>query len=128
MNADIKAKWVAALRSGEYQQGRGRLKTGDAFCCLGVLCDCYGKEHPDSQWIDNSLKEGSFAFRAGNHHPNAYGPPFEVLEWAGLPSSDIRVRVSDVARTVGVDELNDGTHGIEPFSFAQIADAIEEQL
>lgn len=35
---DFKAKWVAALRSGEYKQGRSNLYDSekDAFCCLGV--------------------------------------------------------------------------------------------
>lgn len=38
MNPELKAKWVAALRSGEYRQVSGRLRKGDGFCCLGVLC------------------------------------------------------------------------------------------
>lgn len=39
MDAQIKAKWVAALRSGEVKQARRCMKTeGDtAYCCLGVL-------------------------------------------------------------------------------------------
>lgn len=39
MNADLKAKWVAALRSGDYKQTEGLLFRDGAFCCLGVLCD-----------------------------------------------------------------------------------------
>lgn len=39
MDAEIKAKWVAALRSGEYQQGDRQLRDGDRYCCLGVLCE-----------------------------------------------------------------------------------------
>jgi hypothetical protein len=42
MDAEIKAKWVEALRSGKYEQGQNRLRRGDAFCCLGVLCDVVG--------------------------------------------------------------------------------------
>lgn len=40
MDADLKARWVAALRSGKYQQGVGRLfnKHEGTYCCLGVLC------------------------------------------------------------------------------------------
>lgn len=39
MNKEVKAKWVAALRSGEYKQGKGRLKNiNNEYCCLGVLC------------------------------------------------------------------------------------------
>ncbi len=39
MDPNIKAKWVEALRSGEYKQGIGLLRDCDGgFCCLGVLC------------------------------------------------------------------------------------------
>lgn len=32
------AKWLEALRSGKYEQGKGRLHTGcRRYCCLGVL-------------------------------------------------------------------------------------------
>ena len=39
MNKEIKTKWLAALRSGKYEQGFGALKTPSGHCCLGVLCD-----------------------------------------------------------------------------------------
>lgn len=45
MDTDVKERWVAALRSGEYTQAKGNLKVkleGDGrygHCCLGVLCD-----------------------------------------------------------------------------------------
>jgi hypothetical protein len=42
MDAQLKAKWVEALRSGDYQQTTGTLRDGDSFCCLGVLCDISG--------------------------------------------------------------------------------------
>ncbi len=32
----FKAKWIEALRSGKYKQGKGCLKNGDKYCCLGV--------------------------------------------------------------------------------------------
>jgi hypothetical protein len=45
MNAEIKEKWVAALRGGYYKQTTGMLRSlGDEFCCLGVLCDI---THPE---------------------------------------------------------------------------------
>jgi hypothetical protein len=42
MPSKLKKDWVAALRSGEYQQAKGRLCkvgefTGTGYCCLGVL-------------------------------------------------------------------------------------------
>ena len=35
---DIKEKWLTALRSGEYKQGKYYLKNdNNCYCCLGVL-------------------------------------------------------------------------------------------
>lgn len=39
---DFKAKWVAALRSGEYKQGKYLLHDEGRFCCLGVACRVAG--------------------------------------------------------------------------------------
>lgn len=39
MNPEVKAKWVSALRSGEYTQTKGFLHNDNGFCCLGVLCE-----------------------------------------------------------------------------------------
>jgi hypothetical protein len=38
MDPELKARWIAVLRSGEYSQGTGKLKSKDGYCCLGVLC------------------------------------------------------------------------------------------
>lgn len=37
MNQEIKQKWVAALRSGEYKQIKNSLTNGEGYCCLGVF-------------------------------------------------------------------------------------------
>lgn len=43
LNPEVKADWLAALRSGEYPQGRRQLKTTQgSYCCIGVLCDISG--------------------------------------------------------------------------------------
>ncbi len=52
MEASLKAKWIEALRSGKYKQGRWALRTKpDHFCCLGVLCDVSSF----SEWEENGL-------------------------------------------------------------------------
>ena len=43
MNALTK-NWLEALRSGEYKQGMFALRSGDTFCCLGVLADIRKKQ------------------------------------------------------------------------------------
>lgn len=39
MNRALRDRWVAALRSGQYPQSKGSLRTHTGYCCLGVLCD-----------------------------------------------------------------------------------------
>lgn len=80
MNAEIKAKWIEALRSGKYEQGRGRLRSEDnKYCCLGVLCDLIDP----GKWVKH---EGSdYSYGAGEH---ATGIPREGdVEVAQVPSN-----------------------------------------
>ena len=37
MDKKLKARWVAALRSGEYKQCQRVLHDGVGYCCIGVL-------------------------------------------------------------------------------------------
>lgn len=51
-----KALWVAALRSGEYKQGKGCLHNDGKFCCLGVwLKVVKGKLSAVGDHITNNL-------------------------------------------------------------------------
>lgn len=36
--------WIAALRSGNYPQATGCLRSDNGYCCLGVLADLNGAE------------------------------------------------------------------------------------
>jgi hypothetical protein len=42
--AEVYKLWIKALRSGKYKQTDCILRRGDAFCCLGVLCDLARKD------------------------------------------------------------------------------------
>ena len=59
MDEKLKKRWVKALRSGEYEQGRGQLRTWDGrFCCLGVLCNLIDNTAWDPishKWKDREL-------------------------------------------------------------------------
>lgn len=50
LDPEVKAKWCAALRSGNYEQGRGLLhdESDNTFCCLGVLQQITGLPQVDS--------------------------------------------------------------------------------
>lgn len=60
MPKDLKEKWLAALRSGEYKQSQQELGTPErGFCCLGLLqyivdgkteSDGIRDELPSSKW------------------------------------------------------------------------------
>lgn len=56
MDAELKAKWVAALRSGEYRQGcRFLLTESGAMCCLGVLREVASPGNRDSSMDNNKM-------------------------------------------------------------------------
>jgi hypothetical protein len=111
MNPEIKAKWVAALRSGMYRQGRMQLRNrDDEFCCLGVLCDIYAGSVSGAEWEQR---------RAGGYRieDNDSLLPVEVVDWAGLPGT-WGPRNGDV----DVVGLNDDKRA----DFGEIADFIEQ--
>ncbi len=102
-------RWIDALRSGKYTQGRNRLKNNDnSFCCLGVACDISGLG--EWKFIDLDTSPG---FVSGDEELTAT-PPSSVWEQLGLPRQyESRIW-----------HMNDGIG----LSFAQIADFLEEQL
>lgn len=60
---EIKANretWCQALESGEYKQGRHRLRTienvGYSYCCLGVACELYQKATGKGAWVNGGFK------------------------------------------------------------------------
>lgn len=118
MDPEVKAEWLAALRSGNYRQGRGYLRRNlgdgnEGFCCLGIVCDLYAKANPEEgKWEISSGRHGSM-FYAGADNA-ATDLPNEVQDWAKLRSDSVR---SYLARQ------NDGG-----YSFLDIANWIEENL
>jgi hypothetical protein len=48
MNKENIQKWVDALRSGKYEKCQWRLRRGDRYCALGVVCDVSGL----GEWAD----------------------------------------------------------------------------
>ena len=125
MNPDVKAKWLEALRSGRYKQGRHVLKTkSGSFCCLGVLCHLAQKEGVVGRFRPSSIGEGyGIPVTDGDHnYVEDAGLPPAVAEWAGLDPESLTVAGYHLA------DLNDGAGGASRHSFAQIADEIEKHL
>ena len=138
MNPEIKAQWIAALRSGEYRQGRNTLRDAkDRFCCLGVLCDLAEKAGVISEPQQMSTGIYQYADGFSGRFRQIGVLPEKVAEWSGLDDDmhadpyDPEVERDGVRRCLSA--LND--EGWEPdpatstpLTFDQIADLIEEQL
>lgn len=50
MDKELKEKWIAALRGGDYRQGHRFLYKDGAYCCLGVLHELATGETPPTSW------------------------------------------------------------------------------
>lgn len=126
MNTEIKAAWVKALRSGDYEQGQHYLSYTDwggqrRMCCLGVLCDL-------------AVQQGVIPPPRVDHHGrDLYGvrygsnislPP-EVMAWAGVESTegDLPTTLHNSAGATCLSGLNDTGS-----TFDEIADVIEEHF
>jgi len=116
----FKARWLEALRSGKYEQGRKMLKGPQGFCCLGVALDVIDS----GQWMASGW---------GNRDDGYELPRYDMSD------------TSLLSRELGIDGptcdklacLNDGITEEErvdeeparaPLTFAQIADWIEANL
>jgi len=125
MNEAIKAKWVAALLSNEYEQTEGVLRNGRGYCCLGVLCDIYSQETGVEWAVPNEY----FTM-----HGAESTLPIEVRRWAELADEHgayVEVMTDENGAThppypanPSLTELNDRWG----YDFKQIAEVIEQQL
>lgn len=99
MNPELKAMWIAALRSGEFDQGRGKLRNDNGYCCLGVLAVIQGAA------LDYMVQDSV------------------ELE---LDGKDYNAGLSRSQRSTLAD-MNDG-RGCEPRSFDHIAGYIQAMI
>jgi len=113
MKKAMAQRWVNALRSGEYKQGSGKLRTNDgagnfSYCCLGVLREVENLGGHDYHYLSSSWVK------------------------VGLGSEHGKLEVKGVPRSLA--NLNDtGVHSLDanisnsPFNFDEIADVIQAE-
>jgi hypothetical protein len=130
MDAALKAKWIAALRSGEFKQGYTMLhnQKDDTYCCLGVLCKVAGAEFTECEELGDD-ETGPLCF---SHVPVLAGRILShrgdeelkssVCEDFGIPDQSILIGLND-----GKHAPNNPAHE-PPQPFAIIADYIEKNL
>lgn len=115
MRKEVKDKWLAALRSGEYKQGKNQLIDGDNYCCLGVLCDIHSK----------TVKKKGVRFKDNMYFDGIYYNTIELTErvqkWAGI-NSELGTFKYKNGKQSSLASLNDD----KGKSFKEIANIIEK--
>jgi hypothetical protein len=107
-------KWIAALRSGKYAQGRAMLNSMDMkFCCLGVACEVAIQAGVPVK------KEPGLYGQKFNYDTSFTVLPLSVQRWLGLASASGHFKQGGDCRSLVA--LNDG--GL--YTFNDIADIIE---
>ena len=88
MRKKIAHKWIKALRSGKYKQGKNWLKSTCEdvvrHCCLGVLCELHNEamRKQKRKTAKENFNGSNFVIFDGN----AQALPPSVQKWAGMKS------------------------------------------
>ena len=123
MKKTIMKKWVAALRSGEYEQTSGSLVSinneGERFCCMGVLCNL-ATEDGYGEWDGYVFKDEK------GLNSNSWLPP-GVIKWAGMKSESGEFESSDKDCGVSPEGYSKTLVGLNDAHtpFTELADIIE---
>jgi hypothetical protein len=121
---DKAAKWIDALESGNYEQGKGELKAPSGFCCLGVACEI----DPDVKYSNSDLDYAFNGYSADTELPYGYKSELGLLQGCGgaenktviYKGSTVRDGEGTVARSLIT--LNDQCS----FTFKQIARVLRD--
>lgn len=130
MNPKTKHKWIAALRSDYYKQGKQYLakqrtpKAPIRHCCLGVLCEIL-------PYVERIQRNNEFVYVATEEEERSSTIlPFEIAQKEGLDRSSPWIDYPGkdefgytTTFRISLVELND-----TGFTFNQIADLIERFL
>jgi hypothetical protein len=138
MKADIKAQWIADLRSGEFEQGKSYLETVEVdgkhkLCCLGVL----SRQAVKAGVIpEPELHNGAYLYLDDEYDQNgnvtgesfnqSSSLPRKVQEWAGVTEGegDIALNASQSQDRTTAIEAND----MDELPFSRIADLVEQYV
>lgn len=111
-------RWIKALRSGKYDQARGRLRTPDGYCCLGVACDLLKDEIPEAA---EAIAVDGLGRSRKSHLPIQIA---DLLCNEGVNAMIGNVRFAGARNDPRwASDLNDSGH---PFS--EIADRLEQEF
>ena len=126
MNKEARAEWVKDLRSNQYRQGFGRLKSHDgSYCCLGVACETYKRLTGRGEWRKNDEHDDSFS--VDNPSPDRIidydylSLPLTVAQYFGFDDQNPTLLQGDKVTPTNCVSINDALRA----NFHVIADLIE---
>ena len=110
VNTKFIRKWVDALRSGTFKQGREKLRSNrNRYCCLGVACELLPKKF-NIKWVKEK-GETLYGLDLNKSEAEYYRLSPEILDYMGF----------DNFEETQLIRMNDE----EKKSFAKIADFLE---
>ena len=137
MKKEVSKKWVKALRSGKYKQGKCYLKQFNSknqprHCCLGVLCELYNdtmkKNHKKTLFaeeMEDNVSGTSFV----RFDLKDGGLPKVVKKWAGINDETgefickVKYKNYEYDDSQNLSVMND-----DGKKFSTIADIIEKNI
>jgi len=94
-------KWIEALESGNYAQGKRFLNINNEFCCLGVACEIFGaKKVGESKAQNYESSKGDVIFLT------QCGAPIIVVESLAL-ASDLGCPTNESSSKMSLTSMND---------------------
>lgn len=134
VNKDRVRLLVDALRSGEYEQGTGVLRTqDDTYCCVGVGCDVARKNGIGIDWTvspTNDLASHGDGTGTISWHFDGIGTIFSrrLMDWYGFESRNAFDGDPEIAPLgpLNYSVTMIGANDTEKWTFEKIADALEK--
>lgn len=84
-------KWIAALKSGTFKQGKNYLSYNGAYCCLGVACEIFSEQYN----LVKTKVTSCTKYSSGNEDDIASGN-----------EGDIAILIPTIANAIGLATLN----------------------
>lgn len=99
MDEGLVKRWIAALESGEYLQGKGRLVQetidGLRYCCLGVACVVAGLERRGEEFKVSATRYDAYA--TGDEFGSRLGLTQIDRQWLVAMNDDCNCAFTQIA-------------------------------
>jgi hypothetical protein len=125
MNPQIKAEWMARLRSGEFEQGKRALQKNGKFCCLGVLSEIAADAGVAERCSFNSVNGDGDPVVSVRYNDYTGTLSSEIGRWSGLYGLEVPDEAGD---PVNVETMLMHMNDHLGKTFPEIADWVEENL